>query len=511
MLSWRELCLSYASNKERFSPIVSLLGAFSTAEMTIYSTSFDTLLDEVECKVPQLVEQISSELQAEVDAEQANMFARRFESVQQILLDLSSSLPEAHLLLIGLVCTVCDLLHASHPRVLRVRAAIDFYYSHAAVLFHQQKNPSSLSWKEAVHHIQWSTLHSTVLHGRLEAMTLYGPVHIHLLKAWNVDIQTVDCRSVYKKDGFAQWVEECRAIAGVSGGFFLYSETDISKPSQRTDPVGLLVTEGHVQNPPVFNRASLVQYSSGAFCIEQRSMLNVSLSWGQHSVQIAQTNALEGIESEVVAFNRAWGTSLPLHICPSFSVVGTEIVESGVGVTDIPLAGSLVVLPTSWSQVLPLPGQRIQYTLPYMQGAPIQSAMAGGPMLVQNGIVQIDLKREDFDHTAPPVTFSQDETFDQNRLPRMAAGMTAKNELILAAIDGRHFHRAPGLTLHQTAELMQALGCVNAMNLDGGSSKRMAVQGHVCDLSTTEVMTSPSKIKSVRPVHSAILLHPQNI
>ena len=38
-----------------------------------------------------------------------------------------------------------------------------------------------------------------------------------------------------------------------------------------------------------------------------------------------------------------------------------------------------------------------------------------------------------------------------------------------------------------TAELMRALGCVRAMNLDGGSSKRMVVNGHTVDLSTTEV------------------------
>ena len=88
---------------------------------------------------------------------------------------------------------------------------------------------------------------------------------------------------------------------------------------------------------------------------------------------------------------------------------------------------------------------------------------------------------EDFQKSAPPVTFSQDETFDQNLLPRMAAGIDSQGTLFFAAIDGRNFHRAPGMTLEQTARWMQALGCITAMNLDGGSSKRMVVQNQVVD------------------------------
>jgi hypothetical protein len=207
-----------------------------------------------------------------------------------------------------------------------------------------------------------------------------------------------------------------------------------------------------------------------------------------------------------VVFHRAWGARLMAHAHRSFVVVGREVAEVGVGLRSVPLAGWLVVLPEKWKGRLPKAGEEVSYRLPTVEQEQVMSAMSGGPMLLENGHCLLDLVREDFYGEAPPVTFSQDETFDQNLLPRMAVGQTSSDELIFAAVDGRHFERAPGLTLRQTADLLRALGCVRAMNLDGGSSKRMVVDGEMVDLSTTEVVVGTQKRARVRPVHSAILL-----
>jgi hypothetical protein len=122
--------------------------------------------------------------------------------------------------------------------------------------------------------------------------------------------------------------------------------------------------------------------------------------------------------------------------------------------------------------------------------------------------VALDLAGEGFVHGAPPITFSEDETFDHNLLPRLAAGRTADGATVFAAIDGRNFARALGMTLRQTAALLRELGCTTAVNLDGGSSKRMVVRGRAVDLATTEVVSggAPSAEAPVRPVFSALLL-----
>jgi exopolysaccharide biosynthesis protein len=65
------------------------------------------------------------------------------------------------------------------------------------------------------------------------------------------------------------------------------------------------------------------------------------------------------------------------------------------------------------------------------------------------------------------------------------------------------------MTLAQTSRWMQALGCIDAMNLDGGSSKRMVIGGRVVDFTSTEIVAGQTDTKHVRPVHSALLIYPQ--
>ena len=142
-----------------------------------------------------------------------------------------------------------------------------------------------------------------------------------------------------------------------------------------------------------------------------------------------------------------------------------------------------------------------------------------------DGHDSIDLSSEDFKGSAPPITFSQDETHDHNLLPRMGIGIakcsiSGDEQLVCAAIDGRNLDRALGLTLKGTSDLLRSLGCYKAMNLDGGSSKRMVIRDQnefkvVC-LSTTEIKANNASnsndktsanpaIEPSRPVHSAIL------
>ena len=45
-----------------------------------------------------------------------------------------------------------------------------------------------------------------------------------------------------------------------------------------------------------------------------------------------------------------------------------------------------------------------------------------------------------------------------------------------------------------------------ATNLDGGSSKRMVVQGRALDLASTEIVSEGVATVSVRPVHTALLI-----
>ena len=67
---------------------------------------------------------------------------------------------------------------------------------------------------------------------------------------------------------------------------------------------------------------------------------------------------------------------------------------------------------------------------------------------------------------------------------------------------------AMGRTLADVATLLATLGCHTATNLDGGSSKRMIVDGVTRDLPTTEITDgTPGATAPVRPVYTAVLVH----
>jgi hypothetical protein len=63
--------------------------------------------------------------------------------------------------------------------------------------------------------------------------------------------------------------------------------------------------------------------------------------------------------------------------------------------------------------------------------------------------------------------------------PRTAIGVKPSGKILLVVIDGRQPGWSRGVTLLQLARIMDGLGAVTAMNLDGGGSSEMVVQDKV--------------------------------
>ena len=64
-----------------------------------------------------------------------------------------------------------------------------------------------------------------------------------------------------------------------------------------------------------------------------------------------------------------------------------------------------------------------------------------------------------------------------NRQPRTAVGITGDGRMLIVEVDGRQTGYSEGMTLQELADLMQSLGAQNAINLDGGGSSAMWVNG----------------------------------
>lgn len=385
----------------------------------------------------------------DVDRDQAALFHRRWRATRRVLASLEH--PDARLYEVALVCRAEEILAAPGPRAMRLRALVDYYTSHASLVRHHDPSAPDLADLP----VQWTSVAPGLEHGRLVGRSSRGPIHANLLRCRDLTLRALHVGGARLVDVVA----EHGALAGTSGGFFLYSEPDIAPPSRRLDPVGLLISDGHMVNLPHQRRSALL-------CDGRRQWIR-RVGLGDVGLQ---------------GWSRAQGHQAPVQ---GTAVVGTQ----AVGRTrDIPLNGSVIA---DWTG---------RWRTPW------RNAMAGGPRLLDQGRVCLDRRGEDLVGSAPPLTFSADETFDENLLPRLGAGLQPDGTLVFAAVDGRDPERAPGIRLQDLARLLARQGCVDALNLDGGSSKRMVVQGRVVDLPSTEVRTGSETPGRVRPVHTALLV-----
>jgi len=92
--------------------------------------------------------------------------------------------------------------------------------------------------------------------------------------------------------------------------------------------------------------------------------------------------------------------------------------------------------------------------------SPKANILLAGPLLIENSTI-IPLKKD---------------PFNSNRHPRTAIALTKKNKLILMVVDGRN-KQAQGMSLEELGKVLKWLGGTDAMNLDGGGSSTLFVQG----------------------------------
>ena len=119
---------------------------------------------------------------------------------------------------------------------------------------------------------------------------------------------------------------------------------------------------------------------------------------------------------------------------------------------------------------------RLHWTLGWPN---VFDAVGGAPMLLRNG---------------SPVNVCS----SCPRNPRTAVGVTASGRILLVVVDGRS-RRSRGATPVEMRNIMRDLGAVTALNLDGGGSSEMVVDG--------EVVNDPSDGHE-RHITNAILVLP---
>lgn len=93
--------------------------------------------------------------------------------------------------------------------------------------------------------------------------------------------------------------------------------------------------------------------------------------------------------------------------------------------------------------------------------------IGGGPLLLEKGEVNVRSLEEAM---APDIAYG--------RAPRTGIGVKADGTVILMVVDGRSQYSA-GMTLKEFAQYLKRFGAVSAVNLDGGGSSEMVLDGRI--------------------------------
>lgn len=230
-------------------------------------------------------------------------------------------------------------------------------------------------------------------------------------------------------------------------------------------PLGTLMINGKMYTGPIYDRVAIGIFDDGYDIA--RVKLNAKITSGKSQIPVDNINQPRMLATYILVYTPEWGTSAPQS--PKYglqvAVEKDRIIGMSAATQQIPKDGYVIVGPASSLSGLKI-GDKISLdiaTNPEWKN--VKHIISGGPYLVKNGEVFVDMSAQKLSAIG-------------GKNPRSAIGYTADGNLIMVAVDGRE-GSSVGMTLMQLAGFMKSIGCTNAMNLDGGGSTVMYVNGQV--------------------------------
>ncbi len=249
------------------------------------------------------------------------------------------------------------------------------------------------------------------------------------------------------------------SLVAINGTYF--------KP-QTGVPLGTLMINGKIYTGPIYNRVAMGIFDEGFDMA--RLELNAQVKSFKGNLKVDNINQPRMLSTHVIVYTSEWGSFAPPS--PKYgkqiAVENGKIVSIGTQTMPIPHNGYVIVGPDERLSKL----YRAKHvdldikTIPNWDN--VKHIISGGPYLVKNGEVFVDMTEQKLGAIG-------------GKNPRTAIGYTQDGNFIMVAVDGRE-GASVGLTLKELAWFMKSIGCINAMNLDGGGSTVMYVNGRVVNM-----------------------------
>jgi hypothetical protein len=263
-----------------------------------------------------------------------------------------------------------------------------------------------------------------------------------------------------------------QGVAGINGTYF----------ASTGKPLGALIIDREFVSFPIHERTAFFIDQENQPYIDNLFVSSYFRLPNGTRYQIAGINQGRG-GNDIVMYTPVWGESTETDRQGIELVVAdSRVTEINVNNSKIPENGFVIsatgpALETLAESVKA--GDQITTTIrivPYAYSPKqIVHLISGGPRLLKQGRVYVSKHEEKFR-----------ADIAQGRAARTAVGITKQGELLLVTVDGlarnntsrkKDDKASIGMALEELSDLMLSLGAVEAMNLDGGSSSTMAIEG----------------------------------
>ena len=262
-----------------------------------------------------------------------------------------------------------------------------------------------------------------------------------------------------------------QAVAAINGGFF-------NRNNQL--PLGVVRRDGRWFSGPILNRGAIAWNDAGQVEVGRLTLIEEIVTDQGQRFPVLHLNS-GYIQAGLARYTADWGaTYTPISDNEVLITVQGDRISTQQ--TAGPAGSSAYPIPTNGYLLVARSNNGIANTL--RPGTPVRLSttaspgsfgqyphiMGAGPLLIQNRQIVLNAVSEQFS-----------DAFIRQAASRSAIGVLADGRLMLVAVHNRVGGRGP--TLSETAQLMQQLGAVDALNLDGGSSTSLYLGGQLLDRS----------------------------
>ncbi|WP_083798369.1 phosphodiester glycosidase family protein [Lyngbya sp. PCC 8106] len=260
-----------------------------------------------------------------------------------------------------------------------------------------------------------------------------------------------------------------QALAAINGGFF---------NRNTLFPLGAIRRQGRWLSSPILNRGAIGWTDQGEIYLDRLTRFETLITATGNRFPIQHLNS-GYVEAGISRYTSDWGSTYFPVLDREWAMItrNHRIIEHLFRERPIKLPvpilddDYLLVVRNHKEKVTQLPiGTEVkiesQTDPPIWETYP--QILAAGPLLLQSGEIVLD---------APSERFS--EAFSNQQAIRSAVGRTPDNKLLLVAVHNRPLGSGPNLT--ELAQILQKLGAVEALNLDGGSSTSLYLGGELID------------------------------